>query len=341
MKEIELTQDKAEETIETIYFGGGTPSLLEPSELNSILAKLHQHFHIGHDAEITLEANPDDIHLSKARTWIDEGINRLSIGIQSFRETDLQWMNRSHTAEQAVQAISDIQTAGFRNYSIDLIFGTPGLDSVSWLANLEQAVNLHIPHLSCYALTVEPGTALDKMIALKKKETTSQDLQAEQFLLMTDNLAMAGYEHYEISNFSLPGMHSRHNTSYWQGKKYLGFGPSAHSFDGHSRSWNISNNVQYIKSLVRDIIPSEKEILSPVQQLNEYIMTAIRTSAGINLDKMAERWNENYTGILSKLAEPYIQSGKIYRDGNTLMLTREGKLFADGIAAAFFQEDDQ
>jgi oxygen-independent coproporphyrinogen III oxidase len=248
-------------------------------------------------------------------------------------------MNRSHSADQAKKAIEEIRSAGFENFSIDLIFGTPGLDSVSWERNLDAALNLEIPHLSCYALTVEPRTALDKMILLKKKDAPDPDLQAEQFLLLIDRLHLAGYEHYEISNFALPGMRSRHNTAYWKARKYFGFGPSAHSFDGYARRWNIANNVQYIKAVSEGRIPFDEEKLTQVQQLNEYIMTALRTLEGINLERISKQWNTGFTSELEKMAEPFLMNGKLYRQENRLLLTREGKLFADGIAASLFQDE--
>lgn len=339
LKEISLTPDKKDTLIETIYFGGGTPSILELEEIQKIISELGKEFRVAPDAEITLEANPDDITPEKAAAWLEVGINRLSIGIQSFREKDLAWMNRSHSAQQARTAILDIKSAGFTNYSIDLIFGTPGLDTEAWGANIREALALEIPHLSCYALTVEPKTALDKMIALHKKDAPDPDLQAEQYLLLMDQLNEAGYEHYEISSFALPGMQSRHNSSYWLGKPYFGFGPSAHSFDGHTRKWNVVHNIEYIRSISAGRVPFESETLSRMQQLNEYIMTSIRTSGGIDLEYTAGNWNEPITLRLEKKAEPYLKSGKIARSGNRLVLTREGKLFADGIASDLFMEE--
>jgi oxygen-independent coproporphyrinogen-3 oxidase len=340
LKEISLTPGKKEEEIETIYFGGGTPSILDQGELDKILGQLKKDFRISPDAEITLEANPDDITPAKAKAWIGSGINRLSIGIQSFRDVDLLWMNRSHSALQAKQAILDIRSAGFDNYSIDLIFGTPGLDTDAWVANITEALKLGIPHLSCYALTVEPRTALDKMIALHKKEAPDSDLQAEQYLVLMNQMEQAGYDHYEISSFSLPGMQSRHNRSYWQGKKYFGFGPSAHSFDGRSRKWNIAHNIDYIKSISDNKIPFESEILSPVQQLNEYIMTSLRTSEGLSLVEIRIKWGEDSASSIEHLAKPYIQSMKMAIIKDHLVLSREGKLFADGIAAALFLDEN-
>jgi oxygen-independent coproporphyrinogen III oxidase len=339
LKEIGLTPGKKDALIETIYFGGGTPSILELDEIKKILSELGREFRISPDAEITLEANPDDITPEKSAAWLGAGINRLSIGIQSFREMDLEWMNRSHTTQQARNAILDIKKAGFNNYSIDLIFGTPGLSTKAWEANIREAVALGIPHLSCYALTVEPKTALDKMIALQKKESPNPDLQAEQYLLLMDLLTEAGYEHYEISSFAMPGMQSRHNRSYWLGNPYFGFGPAAHSFDGLTRKWNIAHNPDYIKSIAKGKIPFESETLSQIQQLNEYIMTSLRTSAGMNLEFISKNWSDTVSITLEKRAEPHIKTGKIERSGKSLLLTREGKLFADGIASDLFMDE--
>jgi len=326
LKEMEARKDYIHD-IQTIYFGGGTPSLLTEDELGRILNKLHTLFSIAPDAELTLEANPDDMTVpGRLPAWRQLGVNRLSIGIQSFFEEDLRWMNRVHNAPQALESIRKAQNAGLDNISIDLIYGTPGLSDDNWKRNVEQAIQLDIPHLSCYALTVEPRTALDTMIRQHKKEDVDPEAQARQFLLLMDWTAAAGYEHYEISNFSLPGRRSRHNTSYWQGKPYLGLGPSAHSYDGAaSRQWNIANNALYIKDPISQI---EKETLTPVQQLNELIMISLRTMEGLDLNKVPQS--------LPGRAEKYIREGKmIFRD-NRLILTREGKLLADGIASDLF-----
>ena len=326
------------ETIETIYFGGGTPSLCTTYELQNLLTKIHSVFIVSSYAEITLETNPDDITKENLIGWKEIGINRLSIGIQSFFEEDLKWMNRAHHAEQAKQSIELALQQGFTNISIDLIYGTPLLTNEKWKLNIETAINYNIPHLSCYALTVEPKTPLHKMIASHKVEDVNPDNQSEQFLLLMQWLEDAGYEHYEISNFAKPGIRSRHNSSYWstgaggKGKKYVGFGPSAHSFNGSSRQWNVANNNQYMQSIGKGIIPFEKEVLSPTQQLNEYIMTSIRTMEGLNLGTLEKTSAEQ---ILST-AERFINSGKMLLKEDSLILTREGKLLADGIAAALF-----
>jgi oxygen-independent coproporphyrinogen-3 oxidase len=339
LKEMEARRDYIrDEPIQTIYFGGGTPSLLAEDDLARILNKLHALFHIAPDPELTLEANPDDMAVpGRLKYWRSAGINRLSIGIQSFFESDLRWMNRVHNASQAMDSILKAQDAGLDNISVDLIYGTPGLTDDAWQKNVGQALTLQIPHLSCYALTVEPRTALDTMIRQHKKEDVDPETQARQFLLLMDWMAKAGYQHYEISNFSLPGRRSRHNTSYWQGKPYLGLGPSAHSFDGAaSRQWNIANNALYIKDPLTSV---EKETLSPVQQLNEYIMISLRTMEGLDLANIARRFGEKASLTLQQQAERYVLERKVTAKENRMILTREGKLLADGIAAALFFEE--
>jgi oxygen-independent coproporphyrinogen-3 oxidase len=347
LREMELRQGyTGGEPIETIYFGGGTPSLLEAGELEAVLERVQALFPVTPGAEITLEANPDDIDISRAllKTWRKAGINRLSIGIQSFFEEDLQWMNRAHNAVQAADSIRMAQAEGFDNISIDLIYGGPTLPDSHWQANVDQAIGLQIPHLSCYALTVEPRTALDKMIHQHKKQDVNPDDQARQFLLLMDWTARAGYEHYEISNFAQPGQRSRHNSSYWQGKTYLGLGPSAHSFNGNSREWNVANNAKYIEALTGsangrpESLVAEKELLTPVQQLNEYIMISLRTMEGSDLQHMAARFGVEQAEEMKRRAAVYIRDGKIKVMGDRLQLTREGKLLADGIAADLFFE---
>ncbi|MES1225662.1 MAG: radical SAM family heme chaperone HemW, partial [Bacteroidota bacterium] len=300
-----------DEDIDTIYFGGGTPSLLEKEDLEQICRRLNDGFNIVAGAEITLEANPDDITPERLENWKAVGINRLSIGIQSFFEDDLQWMNRAHNAVQAKECIVLAREAGFHNFSIDLIYGTPGLTDAKWSENVATALALNIPHLSCYALTVEPGTALKKMISQPKTEDVDTEKQARHFLLLMDWLQQAGYEHYEISNFAKPGYRSRHNSSYWQRKKYLGVGPSAHSFDGISRQWNIANNALYIQSLEQNKIPFEEEKLTDTQRLNEYIMTALRTQEGLDLIYTANNFGEKAAQQLQKASGKYIAGEKL------------------------------
>lgn len=321
--------------IETIYFGGGTPSILEIGDLKLVISKVRETFHVLATAEITLEANPDDIDKEKLAGWKEIGINRLSIGIQSFFDEDLQWMNRAHNAQQAIDNLQ-LAIKQFDNITIDLIYGHPLLTNEKWKQNVEQVIALNIPHISCYALTVEPKTPLDKMIREKKKENVQQEKQAEQFLLLMRWLEEAGYEHYEISNFAKPGFRSKHNTSYWQGKKYLGLGPSAHSFNGISRQWNISNNNVYIESLSKNEIPFEKETLTDTQKLNEYIMTSLRTVEGLDLVKVSSRQSAVGSQQFLMKSRRFILQGKMIEENNFLKLTREGKLFADGIAAELF-----
>lgn len=338
LKEMELQKDYfGQEIVETIYFGGGTPSLVQIEDLKLPIDKIRSLFTVTGDAEVTLEANPDDMTEEKLKAWKEIGINRLSIGIQSFFEEDLQWMNRAHSAEQAM---GNLQLAKeyFDNITIDLIYGTPLLTNDKWKQNVETAINFNIPHLSCYALTVEPKTPLQKMISQGRVENVNPDKQSEQFLLLMQWLEDAGYEHYEISNFAKPGFRSRHNSSYWSagardpGKKYLGIGPSAHSFNTHSRQWNVSNNQQYIESINKAVVPFEKEELSHIQKLNEYIMTSLRTREGLNAEKVEKEAGDK---IMMKAAK-YIESGLMRREKNFLVLTKEGKLLADGIAADLF-----
>lgn len=330
-----LHVDKKEQ-IETLYFGGGTPSIIDIKDLELLFAALKEKFIFSADIEITLEANPDDISPKKLALWKQAGINRLSVGIQSFIEEELVWMNRAHTVVESLQCIEDMKAAGFTNFSVDLIYGSPLLTNDNWKRNTDKIIEKNIPHISCYALTVEPKTALNKMIIQHKKEPVDAAKQAEQFILLMDWMEQAGYDHYEISNFAIPGMKSKHNSSYWQGKRYYGFGPSAHAYDGKSRQWNIANNALYIQSLKNNIIPFEKEILTTTQQLNEYIMTSLRTMEGLNLVTIEERFGNKITRQLHSASEKWKLGGKVLVDDNKIVLTKQGKLFADGIAADLF-----
>jgi len=337
LKEIELRRTYlSNEPIETIYFGGGTPSLLPLPAIRNILNSIYRNFSISADPEISLESNPDDMTLSNLKAWKEYGINRLSIGVQSFFKDDLIWMNRAHNAQQAIEAIENTITAGFENFSLDLIFGLPELTYENWIENLKKAISLNPFHISCYALTVEPKTALYKMIQMKKTADIKPEKQARQFLTAIQLLEAAGYEHYEISSFSKPGKRSRHNSSYWQSKKYLGLGPAAHSFDGTSRQWNISNNAIYIKSLMEGKLNMESENLLPRDLLNEYIMTSLRTMEGLDLQKVSNLFGNEKSLLLENNAKKYIESKKIERKKEKLLLTKSGKLFADGIASSLF-----
>jgi len=330
-----------DEVVETIYFGGGTPSLLSGEELSLVLNSIKSNYLVDLNAEITLEVNPDDITVEKLTDWRNTQFNRLSIGIQSFFDADLKWMNRAHSALQAEQSIIQAKHAGFENITIDLIFGSPGLSDANWFLNVQKAISLNIPHLSCYALTVEPETPLANMIHKKTSVGTSSEDQARQFLLLMKWLHEAGYDHYEISNFSLPGHRSQHNSSYWEGKNYLGLGPSAHSFNGASRQWNVSNNALYIQSLQKHIIPFEIEVLTPVQRLNEWIMTSLRTKQGLPLNRTGTFINNTIIERLKTKSLKYQQQLLVIEKLNTLTLTDQGKLFADGIAADLFFEEKE
>lgn len=342
VKEIQLTpsldnrENVGKEIISTLYFGGGTPSLLSGDELQLIFNALDKRFILIPDIEVTLEANPDDISDKKLQLWKAIGINRLSVGLQSFADEELKWMNRAHTAAESLFCVDKIKTAGFDNFSIDLIYGSPLLSNEQWKKNVATIIEKNIPHISCYALTVEANTALDKMIIQHKKENVDTEKQAEQFIMLMSWMQAAGYEHYEISNFAKPEFRSRHNSSYWNGEKYYGFGPSAHSFDGQKRKWNVANNTLYIQSLKKDILPFEEETLTVTQQLNEYIMTALRTTEGINVEKVCADFGKDKQDKIIRESLKYIQAGKLKILDRHLILTIEGKLFADGIAADLF-----
>lgn len=337
-REAFLNSSYLKEPVETIYFGGGTPSLMKDDEIRKLLKTFRELFTVSPTAEISLEANPDDINAAAVAAWKNAGINRLSIGIQSFFEEDLEWMNRAHNASQAKEAVKLAQHAGFSNITIDLIYGTPQLTDEKWKQNIETALALQVPHLSCYALTVEPKTALAKMINTHQSEDVDADKQARHFSILTERLAGAGFEHYEISNFALPGFRSRHNSSYWQGKTYLGLGPSAHSFNGKSRQWNVANNNLYLVSIGKDVVPFEVEMLTDTQRLNEYIMISLRTAEGISLEKISAEFGSSTMEAVIASAEPHISRGHLRRVDAILQLTQEGKFLADGIAADLFCE---
>lgn len=340
LNEIVLRSDYLVEPVSTIYFGGGTPSLLATGELQRILDKLAIHFNILPNAEVTLEANPDDISMEKLKSWKTAGVNRLSIGVQSFFEEDLLWMNRAHNAGQSMEALKNALEL-FENITIDLIYGLPTLSDEKWKSNVDTAIELKIPHLSCYALTVEPKTALQKLIEQHKVQDVDANDQARQFLLLMEWTALNGYEHYEISNFALPGKRSQHNSSYWQGAKYIGLGPSAHSFNGASRQWNIANNSLYVQSLKENNLNFEIEQLTRIQQLNEYIMTSLRTVEGLNTDRVSKEFGDYERLRIIQTSESLVRQGLINNEGPSLLLTKQGKLFADGIAADLFAEEEK
>ncbi|QHS55743.1 radical SAM family heme chaperone HemW [Mucilaginibacter sp. 14171R-50] len=336
LKEIGLQKNYlTNETIETIYFGGGTPSVLSADEIIRIINTITEVHTVAAGAEITLETNPDDLDQQKINALRHTPVNRFSIGIQSFFDEDLQWMNRVHRAAEAEAAVKRAQDAGFENITADLIYGYPLLTDAKWKNNLDRIFELGIPHISAYSMTVEPQTALATFISKKKQPAMSERQSAGQFSLMLDAMLANGFEQYEISNFCRPGHYSRHNTNYWQGVKYLGVGPSAHSFNGETRQWNVANNAKYITAIAQSIIPAEIEVLSETNRLNEYVMTSLRTVWGLHLDKL----NAIAPGAsteLQKAAAPYLNNGSLTQADNVVKLTRHGKLYADNIAASLF-----
>lgn len=336
-QEIDLRKNYlAGESIETIYFGGGTPSLLSADELQILIGAITDLYEVSPTAEITLEANPDDLNTQKVREFRQTLINRFSIGIQSFFEEDLKWMNRAHTAREAHSSIKRVQDAGFENITADLIYGFPLLSNPKWEHNIQQLIELHIPHISSYSMTVEPATALSSFIKKGEQKPMDEGQSTAQFLILMEQLIEAGFEHYEISNFAKPGLYSKHNSNYWEGVSYLGIGPSAHSFNGESRQWNISNNSNYIDQIGLKKIPAEMEVLSTENRINEYIMTSLRTSKGMSLQKITERFGSDYSNEVRNGLEPFADKNWINLNDQIVTLTTDGKLFADHIASELF-----
>lgn len=324
-------------TIDSIYFGGGTPSLLTADEIARLIDKVGKLYDINPQAEITLEANPDDLNAAKVQTLRHTPINRFSIGIQSFYEEDLRWMNRAHHAEEAKAAVMRVQDAGFENITCDLIYGYPLLSDEKWKSNMQQLIDYAVPHISSYAMTVEKKTALDHLINKGKTPAMNESQSAEQMLMMIDYLQANGYEQYEISNFAKPGKHAVHNSNYWRGKHYLGIGPSAHSFNGVSRSWNKANNALYIKELYANQLPLETENLSPEDRFNEYIMTSLRTKWGVDLTYVNQEFGSDFKNSLLTEAEEHLHEGHILlEESQYLRLSSSGKLLADQIASDLF-----
>lgn len=322
-------------SVQTIYFGGGTPSICSTLEINKILDTIYTNFKVSNTPEITLEANPDDLNTKKIQELAHTKINRLSIGVQSFFETDLQLMNRAHNAKEAIDCIAEAKKY-FENISIDLIYGTPGMTNTLWMDNLTKAIDLDIPHISSYALTVEPKTVLEKQIKKGIIAPVSDTSAEAHYKLLVETLENSGYTNYEFSNFGKEGFFSQNNTAYWQGKKYLGIGPSAHSFNGKERSWNIANNILYIKSLQKNRRPFENETLSVTNQYNEYIMTGLRTIWGVSLVKIKKDFGIKYIEHLQKHIKKHIEGGHLSLTENNLHLTKKGKFLGDGIASDLF-----
>ncbi|MFN0173269.1 MAG: radical SAM family heme chaperone HemW [Saprospiraceae bacterium] len=341
LKELELQQGYlGGEEIQSIYFGGGTPSLLDVGELEQIFKKINQIHKVAPDAEITLEANPDDLTPEKLRELKNyTPVNRLSIGIQSFADEDLRWMNRAHNSNHARACLDDALTIGFHDLTIDLIYGSPTTPDSQWAENLRIAFEYGIPHLSCYCLTVEEGTALGNFVRRGKQSPVDEDRAARQFEMLMEAASTKGYEHYEISNFALTGRYARHNTNYWRSEPYLGVGPSAHSFDGISRQWNVANNAQYINQLAAGEIPFEREVLTPVQRYNEYVMTSLRTMWGTDLDKI-RAMGEGFAPHFETEVRSFLDTGVMEKEGQKFRLTRTGKLLADRVAMELFMGQD-
>jgi len=335
-KEITLQKQYLDgETIETIYFGGGTPSVLDAGEISALINLITDLHTVASGAEITLEANPDDLDKAKLIALKNTSVNRFSIGIQSFFDDDLLWMNRVHRAAEAEAAVKRVQDTGFENITVDLIYGYPLLTDAKWKYNLDKVFELDIPHISAYSMTVEPRTALASFIKNKKQPAMNEEQSAAQFLYMMDAMQQRGFEHYEISNFCKPGHYSRHNSNYWKGIKYLGIGPSAHSFNGETRQWNIANNAKYIQSLETGKVPAEIEILTETNRLNEYIMTSLRTMWGLDLSKLDTIAKGAPDEVLIA-AESFFEKNWISKKDGIIYLTQSGKLYADHIASELF-----
>ena len=319
---------------QTVYFGGGTPSLLSPKQVEQLIAAARLARPIAPRAEITLEANPDDLSEEVLKAFAKTEVNRLSIGVQSFRDSDLAYMNRAHNSKQAIACIARAQAAGFSNLTIDLIYGTPGLSDQDWRDNLQRAVDFGVQHISAYALTVEPKTALAHQIQAGKSLPVNENQAARQMEILVDVLEAAGYEQYEVSNFALPNYRARHNSKYWLGAPYLGVGPSAHSYDGGSvRSWNVANNARYVKAIEQGELPLERETLDARERYHELILTRLRTVWGVNRSEVAGLGFEDH--FLRELA-PFIQRGLVVEEKQVYRLSKAGKLLADGVSAALF-----
>jgi oxygen-independent coproporphyrinogen-3 oxidase len=336
VKELKLRKDEFKKTnVETIYFGGGTPSLLTIDELRLLIDEVYKNYKVIDDPEITLEANPDDLTSQRIIELTKTPINRLSIGIQSFYEADLKLMNRAHNSAEAKECLS-MATRHFNNISIDLIYGIPGLTNENWIKNIETALSFNISHISSYALTVEPKTALESFIKKGIIQNVDDDLAQAQFHLLIETLEAHDFVHYELSNFGKPDYFSKNNSAYWQGKSYIGIGPSAHSFNGHQRGWNVRNNSKYIQSLQNNQLPIEMETLSTNDKYNEYVMTGLRTIWGVSVEKVASDFGENYKMYLLKQAEKHLNEHLLYLDDGKLLVTKKGKFLSDGIASDLF-----
>ncbi|WP_036827390.1 radical SAM family heme chaperone HemW [Polaribacter sp. Hel1_85] len=336
VKEIEIRKDELQnEIIETIYFGGGTPSVLSVDEIQLLIDTVYKNHSVINDPEITLEANPDDLSEEKIIELSKSPINRLSIGVQSFFEKDLKLMNRAHNSEEAKKCLQ-IATQYFKNITVDLIYGIPDCTNEEWKENIQTALSFGVPHISSYALTVEEKTALDTLIKKGKIKNVDDEKAEEQFHILVKELTEVNFVHYELSNFGKEGFFSKNNSSYWLGKSYLGIGPSAHSFNGKQRSWNISNNTKYIKSIQENSLPIERETLTKKDGYNEYIMTGLRTIWGVSFDKIERDFGEKYKNYLENQSQKYIQQDLLYLENGILKTTSKGKFLSDGISSDLF-----
>ncbi|NJK84447.1 MAG: radical SAM family heme chaperone HemW [Saprospiraceae bacterium] len=339
LQEIELQKDYLNgEPLSSIYFGGGTPSLLDTTEIIAILQQIQRFHTIAPNIEITLEANPDDLNAAKLDTLAQTPINRLSIGIQSFNEADLMFMNRAHNAQEANRCISLAQSAGFQNLTIDLIYGAPTTTDEVWKTNVDKALAFGIPHISCYCLTVEPNTALAHFVKMGKATPVDEEQSNRQFQMLMETLEHQGYIHYEISNFAQPDQFAVHNTNYWKGVPYLGIGPSAHSFNNNTRQWNVANNAKYLSALQQKTVPYEMEILTTAQRYNEYVMTSLRTIWGCQVAHL-QTFGMDYSAYFLKKSQIFLQKEWMKQKEDTFSLTQKGKLLADYIAMELFWED--
>jgi oxygen-independent coproporphyrinogen-3 oxidase len=336
VKEIKLRKNELNnQVVETIYFGGGTPSVLNTEEIQLLIDAVYKNHKVIENPEITLEANPDDLSEEKIVELSRSPINRLSIGVQSFFEKDLKLMNRAHNSTEARKSLS-AAIRHFDNISVDLIYGIPGLTNQQWKQNIQTVLDLGIPHISSYALTVEPKTALETLIKNGKIENVDDDKAQEQFYILTKALDKVDFVHYELSNFGKEGFFSKNNTAYWLGKFYIGIGPSAHSFNGKQRSWNVRNNTKYIKDIQQNKLPVEREILTKTDGYNEYVMTGLRTIWGVSIEKISSDFGDNYVAYLKSESEKYIQQKLLYFNGGILKTTKKGKFLVDGIASDLF-----
>ncbi|CAM3536664.1 radical SAM family heme chaperone HemW [Zobellia roscoffensis] len=335
-QELMMRKDEfKDEVVETIYFGGGTPSVLETEEIQAIINSVYDNYKVSENPEITLEANPDDLSAEKIVALSESPVNRLSIGIQSFFEEDLKLMNRAHNAQEAENCIQEATTY-FDNISIDLIYGVPDMTNERWKENIQKALSFGIPHISSYALTVEPQTALASFIKKGLIKNVDDEVAQAHFYILSETLAAAGFESYEISNFGKPGYFSRNNTAYWQQKKYIGIGPSAHSYDGIRRGWNINNNPKYLKAIEQGELPMETEVLSVTDTYNEYVMTGLRTIWGVSLSRIESDFGNKYREYALMQAENHLKDELLHIEGDTLLTTKKGRFLADGLASDLF-----